>query len=112
MRSALIGLVFLASMPAWGETTWRGTATAEQRYFTREALHPDQRNGYTSLMVQPELHTDWDQGRQSLTVTPFYRWDQHDKQRSHGDLWETVSKRVLACTRCSGGLPNHSISSM
>lgn len=88
MRSALIGLVFLASLPAWGQTMWRGSATAEQRYFTREALDPDQRNGYTSLMMLPELHTDWDQGRQSLTATPFYRWDQHDKQRSHGDMRE------------------------
>lgn len=90
MRSALIGLVFLASLPAWGQTTWRGYAAAEYRYFPQAALGPDQRNAYTSVVLQPELLFDWDQGRQSLTVTPFYRWDRYDKQRRHGDMRELL----------------------
>lgn len=90
MRGTLTGFVLalLASLPAWGQVTWRGYAAGDYRYFTQDALGPDQRNGYASFVVQPELRMDWGGGRQSLTVTPFYRWDQHDNQRRHADMRE------------------------
>lgn len=90
MRSKVFILIFLASLPlaVRGETTWRGFVAAEYRYFPREGLDPAQRNGYPSIVAQPELYVDWNEGRQSLTFTPFYRWDRFDENRSHGDIRE------------------------
>lgn len=90
MRSALVGLLFLASLPAVGQTPWRGNIAAEYRYFSQDALDRNQKSAYSSFVAQPELHIEWDQNRQSLTVAPFYRWDQYDRQRTHGDIRELL----------------------
>ena len=99
MRSGVIGLIFLAILPAWGEvawgeTQWRGHVGAEYRYFPKEPVDPAQRNNYPSVVAQPEFYVDWDQGQQSLTVTPFYRWDRYDENRTHGDMRELFWRYV------------------
>jgi len=90
MRSKVIILICLASLPLTvrGEATWRGFVASEYRYFPHDGLDPDQRNGYPSIVAQPELYLDWGQGRQSVTFTPFYRWDRFDENRTHGDIRE------------------------
>lgn len=47
-----------------------------------------------SLSLQLEYHRDWDDGRQSLTVTPFLRIDEVDDERTHADLRELYWTRV------------------
>jgi hypothetical protein len=88
ITSGALALISLAAFPASGEVTWRGQFAAEYRYFPKEPLDPRQRNGYPSIMVQPEFYVDWDEGRQSLTGVPFYRWDRYDENRTHGDIRE------------------------
>jgi hypothetical protein len=46
------------------------------------------------MAVQPEYYTFWSDGRQSLTIEPFYRRDQHDGKRTHADLRELVWQRA------------------
>ena len=44
--------------------------------------------GNGSIAIEPEWHLEWGDGRQSLTVVPFLRLDQHDHERSHFDIRE------------------------
>jgi hypothetical protein len=86
---ALAILAFAMSIPVSAQE-WRGQVAAEYRGFAHAGLDPDQHRGYASLVAQPEFWTEWQDGRQSLTFTPFYRWDQHDRRRTHGDVRELL----------------------
>ena len=44
--------------------------------------------GNGSIAIEPEWRVEWGDGRQSLTVVPFLRLDQHDRERSHADIRE------------------------
>lgn len=88
MRALLIIIVAL-TFPAQARE-WRGQVSAEYRGFAHAALDPDQHRGYASLVAQPEFRGEWQDGRQQLTFTGFYRWDQHDRQRTHGDVRELL----------------------
>ncbi len=67
---------------------WRGSVALEHRQFLQSPLEVQQHDGYTSIVVSPEFNHGWDNNRQTITIAPFYRWDQHDEQRSHADLRE------------------------
>jgi len=67
---------------------WRGFMSAEYRGFTSSPLDNDQHRSYVSLAVEPEYDHAWDSHRQSITIKPFYRWDQQDNARSHADVRE------------------------
>ncbi|BBB25831.1 hypothetical protein [Amphritea japonica] len=42
----------------------------------------------TSLSIEPELFWELNGGDDIVTFTPFYRIDQHDDERTHGDIRE------------------------
>lgn len=66
-----------------------GKVTGELRYFTQDAQFSDQgQTSNLSISAQPELYWEWNNGNDSLTFTPFLRLDQHDNERSHGDIRE------------------------
>lgn len=67
---------------------WRGVMSGEYREFTSSALDSDQYRAYASLAIEPEYYHGWDDNRHSITLRPFYRWDQHDRERTHADLRE------------------------
>lgn len=67
-----------------------GQIAFEQRMFTQSALDNRQSDAVSSLSFLPEFYTDWDDGRQSFTFTPFIRWDQRDSERSHADIREAL----------------------
>ncbi len=67
-----------------------GYVAVEERGFGQRALDNDQHNSALSISVEPEFYTDWDNGRQSFTLKPFARWDQHDNERTHFDIREAV----------------------
>lgn len=67
---------------------WRGSAGLEQRQFLESPLDASQHYGYASVVLRPEYYQSWDESRQSLTIAPFYRWDQYDDNRTHSDLRE------------------------
>ena len=80
---------FTLAFPARAQA-WRGQVEAEYRGFAHAGLDADQHRGYASLAAQPEFRTQSQDGRQLLTFTGFYRWDQHDRQRTHGDVRELL----------------------
>jgi hypothetical protein len=84
----LLALVWQTNLLQAGE--WSGYAQSEVRLFPHSPADPTQAGSGVSLAFQPEYYTAWSDGKQSLTVEPFYRWDQHDGKRTHGDVRELV----------------------
>jgi len=84
-RTALAALLLPATALA-GE--WSGYVSGEYRYFPDAPGNPRQHGNNLSVSAQPEYYHEWDNGRQSLTVVPFARWDQGDSRRSHADIRE------------------------
>lgn len=63
-----------------------GNFSIETRFFTQKALFPGQKSGGLSISLQPELRKSWDNDRKSFTFIPYYRWDNRDDERTHGDI--------------------------
>ena len=76
---------------------WSGNFSLQSRNFLHEpeTLNSNQHNNYFSAAIEPEFYHNWDEEQQSITFTPFYRFDQHDEERSHGDIRELVWLRMF-----------------
>ena len=82
-----IGLSILAfsSLTFAGELS--GNISLEGRLFTSDpAFQKQAKSGGVSLSLLPEYKHKWDSDHQQFTFTPFYRWDENDKERTHGDI--------------------------
>ncbi len=86
---SLISLLLLLPLTLNG-AEWSSEITFEGRIFIEDALSDEQSENSLSIAFKTEFYHDWDGGRQSLTFTPFLRWDQQDKQRSHSDIRELI----------------------
>ncbi|RTZ15557.1 hypothetical protein EJ063_10760 [Vibrio aquaticus] len=65
-----------------------GQINVEHRQFANDGLQ-GQDKGQSSIVLQPELY--WQVGDSSdFTLTPFYRLDSLDDERSHGDIREAL----------------------
>ena len=64
-----------------------GRLAFEGRWFPNEAAHPGQRDATLGYTAQPTLHVEHEDGGR-FTLTPFYRYDSADPQRTHADLRE------------------------
>ena len=69
---------------------WSGYLEGQARYFTQEPLIPVQTDQTLSFALKPEYYQRWNEGRQSLTFSPFVRWDSQDSERSHVDIRELM----------------------
>lgn len=67
---------------------WRGSVGMESRLFLLNPIDDRQAGDNLSLTLAPEVSKLWDNGRQSFVFSPFLRLDQHDDERSHGDIRE------------------------
>ena len=74
---------------------WSGNVSLEVRKFSEQGISSSQKKQYGSISVQPEWFHDWDDGKQSLTFVPFYRWDQHDDERTYSDIRELSWLKVF-----------------
>jgi len=64
-----------------------GNISLEGRYFDSVGAFPNQqKHGGVSISLQPEYKHRWDNDHKLFTFSPFYRWDDNDKERSHGDI--------------------------
>ncbi len=87
MLSFILSGIMFSSLHA-AELQWSGNVSLEGRSFFQKPLFAEQHNGYVSLSAEPELYIPFDGNDLALTVTPFFRIDQHDNERSHFDLRE------------------------
>ncbi|MCF6211063.1 MAG: hypothetical protein L3K24_10455 [Gammaproteobacteria bacterium] len=83
---SLTALLWPGSTALAGE--WSGYLSGELRAFPTGPSEPRQHGNNLSFSAQPEYYTEWDDGRQSITIVPFARWDQGDSERTHADIRE------------------------
>ncbi|CAA0363366.1 conserved exported hypothetical protein [Alteromonas infernus] len=65
-----------------------GSAGIDLRYYLQDALYVQQERTYGSLFISPEIYGEFNDGQDALLFKPFYRVDEHDDERSHGDIRE------------------------
>jgi len=75
-----------------GELT--GQFITEARYFVNEPIYQGQERNNASLALQLEYYQQLD-GRSSITLVPFYRYDSADPERTHFDIREMNYNLVL-----------------
>lgn len=83
-------VVSCTSISAVADLDYSGSFTLEQRYFLQDPLFSGQLRAQTSATLTPEFYLDWNDGADSLTFKPFARLDQHDTERTHGDIRELM----------------------
>ncbi|MBL1275418.1 MAG: hypothetical protein COB30_004975 [Ectothiorhodospiraceae bacterium] len=88
ITSAACGLTLLLATGQSLANEWSGYISGEYRGFANGPVDNRQHDNNLSFSAQPEFYTDWDDGQQSFTFVPFYRWDENDNERSHADIRE------------------------
>ncbi len=82
-----LGIFFIAgtasAVEISGSTQFEVTAYARDGQFDGQ----DYRSNF-SVALAPEFFWDWNNGDSSIVFTPFYRFDENDEERSHGDIRE------------------------
>ena len=80
--------------PTWTDRFTRidltGSLRAETRLFYRAIGHAGQRSRPSGLVAMPQLYVE-DRTGWSFTLSPFYRFDSDDPQRTHADLHEAYA---------------------
>jgi hypothetical protein len=73
-----------------GEFEFSGFIAGDLRFFPQSAAWPGQSGAALnpSLVAQPELRYEWNEGRDRITLIPFGRLDSVDTERTHADLRE------------------------
>ena len=85
LQAVLGSALVLSSFSVQAEVS--GNITLEGRYFNSEGAFPNQqKRGGVSISVQPEYKKTWNDDRTKFTFSPYYRWDEKDKERTHGDI--------------------------
>lgn len=65
-----------------------GNIAAEYRFFQHESPYAESGRHDASIVLAPEFYYQWDDGQQSLIISPFLRVDSEDDERTHADLRE------------------------
>ncbi len=73
---------------------WSGSITSETRLFPSAPLHAEQHGHNLSLSFQAEYHHEWTDRGEQLVFSPFLRIDQHDDERTHGDIRELYWHKI------------------
>lgn len=97
MKNYIAIPLLFASLGANAENYFEfsGKVGAELRLFTEDAQYAGQ-HGNTNIsgFIEPEFFWEWNEGNDTLTFTPFLRIDQHDSERTHGDIRELMWNHV------------------
>ncbi|NDW21640.1 hypothetical protein [Alteromonas hispanica] len=88
MKKGWVCCALFVASNSYADIEISGVVGLEQRYFLQDALYENQERSYSSAFLMPELYSEWNGGTDTLVVKPFYRIDQHDNERTHGDIRE------------------------
>lgn len=83
-----MALISSLSIGTAQSSEFSGYVGGQARVFFEDPLSPVQHNDYLSAVTEPEFNHEWADGTQSLDVKLFYRVDQYDENRTHGDIRE------------------------
>lgn len=90
-----VALATASTLPAAAAAAeWSGYVAIDQRSFLSSPAFEGQGDDDLSLVFEPELYHEWNEGRDSFTFTPFLRYDSRDSERTHIDLRELYWQRV------------------
>ena len=87
-RAALLLTTSAVISAAAAAGEWQGSVEGEYLWFAQDALFPGQEDSYLSAAVEPEYFHEWNNGYDVFNAKVFYRVDQHDDERTHGDIRE------------------------
>lgn len=80
-----------------------GELSLQARFFSEE--HPgNQANSNFSASIEPEFYLAWQNRKHSVIFTPYYREDENDPERSHGDIREAYYQYVGETLEWRAGL--------
>lgn len=81
--------VLLAQAATATDFELSGKVGFEQRIFKEQGNMPEQlSHTQASIYIEPELYWSWNNGSDSVIFKPYYRQDERDSERSHGDIRE------------------------
>jgi len=92
--AACLSLLLILNSAVSSAVELSGYIAVQERVFISDPLDPRQHNSYASISAEPEWYYEFDNGKQNVTFKPFYRGDQHDEERSHGDIRELSWQKV------------------
>jgi len=93
LKSSLLPLLALAAAQSAGAVDIRANLSAEYQHFFSAPERSGQAGDNLSLSFEPEFYYAF-ANRDSVTFTPFVRWDESDSERSHGDIRKLYWHRV------------------
>lgn len=92
IKKSLTSVLLLITLPLASNVAlaaeWRGNAVADYLWFAQDAAFPEQENSYISAAIEPEFFHEWNDNNDLFSFIGFYRKDQHDDERTHGDIRE------------------------
>lgn len=86
------------------ELDYEGTAYFNDQAATQLNPDPVTQRFNNSVSVEAEIYTEWADGTQSLTFKPFYRFDEMDEERTHGDIRELMWHQVAGDYEVKAGI--------
>ncbi|MFV2005135.1 MAG: hypothetical protein ACC650_07995 [Gammaproteobacteria bacterium] len=91
MRVSLPAALLFASSAVISSTVtaeWQGSVEGEYLWFAEDATFEGQEDSYLSGAIEPEYFYEWNNGYDVFNAKVFYRKDQFDEERTHGDIRE------------------------
>lgn len=89
-------LIAVVAAAIAGASDWSGRIAGETRFFWDEPSDRRQHGPGLSASLELTYYHEWLKEKQSVTFTPFFRWDQHDAERTHLDIrelyWEKAAE--------------------
>ncbi|MFD2179976.1 hypothetical protein, partial [Veronia pacifica] len=89
MRCSIIASALIIASAPLGAVEFQGELGIDHRYFTEKGQFGQGQN-QTSFSISPELYWENNDGDVSFLFKPFYRRDNLDGARSHGDIREAM----------------------
>lgn len=81
-------LISLSAFCEEGRFEISGNIEFEHRFFLEDNQFSNQEDTSNSISIQPEFYYEWNDGYESITFSPYLRYDSHDSRRSHADIRE------------------------
>ncbi|MDQ1362759.1 MAG: hypothetical protein QG652_619 [Pseudomonadota bacterium] len=104
--AAILFVITAVYMPLAHTAEWSGNVSAQWRHFFSDPATSasQQHNDYISPAIEPEFYHAWDDEKQSITITPFFRVDQYDDERAHGDIRELIWRNQFKSWQIKAGI--------
>ena len=91
--ASLLGAASAAANPL-EDVQLSGNVAGEYRHFLESGRGEAHYRNNVSFAAEPEFYYPFPDSRDSLRFTAFYRWDENDEERTHGDIRELKWHKV------------------